>query len=123
MAQSDLFRDLHNADGKRGGNVPVEGDAGRDEDAASESRQRLSAEQRAVLVIPGAVFVLSGALLAIAVLTVVGGEFALGRLLGAVPAVGAAFLAVRGKRLRSLGLCCAALGVLVVWAMVFVALL
>ena len=67
-------------------------------------------------VLTGFTFAIAGALLALAIATVLQGEYRAFRLAGAVPALGAAYLGVRGLRRRSFPLCAAALATLLAWS-------
>lgn len=81
-----------------------------------------NAKSQALRILPGATFVLAGVYLALAVGTLLNGEFRPGWLLLALPAIAAAFLTVRGVRRSSLPLCTSALALLCVWGALSVAL-
>lgn len=110
MAQSELFRELQDVSREPAGEHHT--DAG-----GPDERPGPSVQLQGVVIIPAAVFVLAGVVIAMALVSALNGEY--GPSAGAAPALVAAFLAVRGKRLRNLGLCLSALAVLAVWGAVF----
>ncbi|NLU69680.1 hypothetical protein [Streptomyces sp. HNM0574] len=82
---------------------------------ATEEPEEAPVTRQALRVLPGATFLLAGMYLAAAIATVLNGDFRVAWMLSALPAVGAAFLTVRGVRLRRVVLCAVSLGALVVW--------
>lgn len=114
MAQSELFRELQDVSREPAGEHKTD-------DAQQGEQPGLRDQLQAVVVIPAAVFVLAGVVIAMALVNALNGK--LDETAGVLPALVAAFLAVRGKRLRNLGLCLGALGVLAVWGAVFAVLL
>jgi len=82
----------------------------------ARERDLLRSKQQALRVLPGLTFVFAGLYLAMAVATVIKGQFRPAWMLAAIPALAAAYLAVRGLRRHSIGLCAAAgFGVLCAW--------
>ncbi len=93
----------------------IAGDPLQDSDArATAHLQRKAHELRYILT--GLTFAMAGVYLALAVATVLQGEFAALRLAGALPALAAAFFGVHALRRRSLPRCAAALAVLLAWS-------
>lgn len=81
----------------------------------SGEQDLLRTKRQALRVLPGVTFAFAVMYLVVALTTVIGGDFHLGRVLSVIPALGAMTLAVLGRRRHSIGLCAAGLGVLVAW--------
>jgi hypothetical protein len=87
----------------------------RDPRAEANARVKRYAHQLRYI-LTGFTFAIAGVLLALAVATVLQGEFDALRLGGAVPALGATFLGVHGLRRLSFPFCAAALAVLLAYS-------
>lgn len=95
----------------------IAGDPLQDVQAEASARRKHQLHQLGY-VLTALTFAIAGVHLALAVATVLQGEFAALRLAGAAPALAAAFLGVHAIRRRSLPLCAASLGVLLAWSAV-----
>lgn len=71
--------------------------------------------RQALRVLPGVTLVFAALYLAMALATVVKGDLRIPWMLNALPALAAAYLAMRGRRARSVTMCAAGLGVLCAW--------